>query len=190
MNVFHDVCETLDRYGRTWQRRNPAQAEHYMRLAVGVCIDMLCAANPAEAPLFEGARVALDRRCIVDQASARDAELFAAMQGLAFAALCAGASMGFPMSAGWRARHAASMAMLNPETGALDHDEDGRVIRPEGWQPPDFAGLLRMQPAGDLEDAPSLRIDRVLSKEELKTLRAQLDEARKTPSKIEILTEK
>lgn len=40
--------------------------------------------------------------------------------------------------------HRANMAKLGPD-GKPIYREDGKVIKPEGWQPPDIIGIINMQ---------------------------------------------
>jgi len=54
---------------------------------------------------------------------------------------CAGA-YGIPLAAVFAEVHRSNMAKLGPD-GKPVIREDGKIIKPEGWQPPDIARILR-----------------------------------------------
>ena len=41
--------------------------------------------------------------------------------------------------------HAANMAKRDPETGKFLKREDGKIVKPKGWQPPDVEAEIRRQ---------------------------------------------
>lgn len=45
----------------------------------------------------------------------------------------------------WRAVQAANMAKMDVDNGGPHRREDGKIIKPAGWTPPDVAGALRAQ---------------------------------------------
>ncbi len=45
---------------------------------------------------------------------------------------------GIPLECVWEAVQAANMAKLDPITGKVRRREDGKVLKPDGWQPPDI----------------------------------------------------
>lgn len=49
---------------------------------------------------------------------------------------------GIPLAAVWNAVQNANLAKLDPKTGKAIKREDGKVLKPEGWTPPDIAGVL------------------------------------------------
>jgi predicted HAD superfamily Cof-like phosphohydrolase len=51
------------------------------------------------------------------------------------------AEYGIPFDAVWRAVHASNMAKVGPD-GTVRRRADGKVLKPEGWQPPDIAAAL------------------------------------------------
>lgn len=51
-------------------------------------------------------------------------------------------SMGPYAEAAWREVMRSNMAKLNPD-GTVTRREDGKVLKPEGWTPPDIAGVIR-----------------------------------------------
>ena len=50
---------------------------------------------------------------------------------------------GIPLHKVWDAVQEANMAKVDPTTGKVLRREDGKVLKPEGWTPPDIAGILR-----------------------------------------------
>lgn len=53
-----------------------------------------------------------------------------------------GFSRGWPMNAGWAEVIRSNLAKIDPATGAVRRREDGKILKPEGWTPPDLASLL------------------------------------------------
>ena len=49
---------------------------------------------------------------------------------------------GIPLGAVWQAVQASNMAKVDPVTGMVRKRADGKVLKPEGWKPPDIAGIL------------------------------------------------
>jgi predicted HAD superfamily Cof-like phosphohydrolase len=50
---------------------------------------------------------------------------------------------GIPLAAVWDEVHRSNMAKLDPETGKPIHREDGKVLKPASWTPPDIKSILR-----------------------------------------------
>jgi len=53
---------------------------------------------------------------------------------------------GIPLDKVWDEVQRSNMAKVNPATGKVIKREDGKVLKPEGWQPPDV--LLILHAAG------------------------------------------
>ncbi len=49
---------------------------------------------------------------------------------------------GIPLEDVWEEVHKANMAKADPVTGVVKHREDGKVMKPDGWVPPDIEGIL------------------------------------------------
>lgn len=49
---------------------------------------------------------------------------------------------GVPTGDVWDAKHAANMMKVDPVTGKVRRREDGKIMKPEGWQKPDIAGVM------------------------------------------------
>ena len=50
---------------------------------------------------------------------------------------------GIPLDVVWAEVHRSNMAKADPATGKVRFREDGKVLKPEGWKPPDIAAILR-----------------------------------------------
>jgi predicted HAD superfamily Cof-like phosphohydrolase len=50
---------------------------------------------------------------------------------------------GIPLPKIWDAVQAANMAKVDPTTGKVRKREDGKVLKPEGWTPPDIEGIIK-----------------------------------------------
>jgi predicted HAD superfamily Cof-like phosphohydrolase len=50
---------------------------------------------------------------------------------------------GIPLDRVWDAVQRSNMAKIDPVTGKVRKREDGKILKPEGWQPPDIAGILK-----------------------------------------------
>jgi len=45
---------------------------------------------------------------------------------------------GFDVEGAWKEVARSNLAKINPETGKVIKKEDGKVLKPEGWTPPDL----------------------------------------------------
>ena len=53
-----------------------------------------------------------------------------------------GLSRGWPMNEGWAEVVRSNMAKIDPKTGTVLRRADGKILKPEGWTPPDLDSLL------------------------------------------------
>lgn len=49
---------------------------------------------------------------------------------------------GIPIERVWDEIHLSNMAKVDPVTGFVKRREDGKILKPEGWTPPDIKGAL------------------------------------------------
>lgn len=49
---------------------------------------------------------------------------------------------GFPVDVLWDAVHKANMSKVDPKTGKVRRREDGKILKPEGWTPPNIKEIL------------------------------------------------
>jgi len=52
-------------------------------------------------------------------------------------------SIGVDVEGAWNEVHRSNMAKVDPTTGAVSRREDGKILKPEGWQPPNLKQYLR-----------------------------------------------
>ena len=51
-------------------------------------------------------------------------------------------AVGFPVSLGWHEVADTNIAKIDPATGKVLKREDGKVLKPQGWKPPDLRRVL------------------------------------------------
>ena len=54
-------------------------------------------------------------------------------------------SMGADAEGAWREVMATNLAKIDRRTGKVLRREDGKVLKPEGWQPPQLANFLKRE---------------------------------------------
>jgi predicted HAD superfamily Cof-like phosphohydrolase len=69
-------------------------------------------------------------------------EIFDALLDIIVVCIGAGHSAGLPLEAGWREVIRSNMAKVDPETGLVKKRADGKILKPEGWTPPQLDKLL------------------------------------------------
>lgn len=52
-------------------------------------------------------------------------------------------SLGVDIELAWDTVHASNLRKLDPDTGKLIKDAGGKVLKPEGWEPPDMVSVVR-----------------------------------------------
>lgn len=53
-----------------------------------------------------------------------------------------GLSRGWNMNAGWAEVMRSNMAKIDPYSGTVRRRSDGKILKPEGWTPPDLGSIL------------------------------------------------
>jgi len=76
------------------------------------------------------------------QASKSDVEGFDAVLDLIVVLIGFGLSNGWPMQDGWDEVVRSNMAKVDPVTGQVRRRDDGKILKPEGWTPPDLESLI------------------------------------------------
>jgi predicted HAD superfamily Cof-like phosphohydrolase len=61
---------------------------------------------------------------------------------LIYVAIGMALEFGIPLEKVWTEVHKSNMAKADPLKGGVIYREDGKVLKPEGWQKPDIAGVL------------------------------------------------
>jgi predicted HAD superfamily Cof-like phosphohydrolase len=52
-------------------------------------------------------------------------------------------SIGVDTEGAWKEVHGSNMAKIDAGTGVVLRREDGKILKPEGWQPPNLKQYLR-----------------------------------------------
>ena len=84
-----------------------------------------------------------ERKELMDARLANDeVEEFDAVLDMIVVLIGYGLSRGWPMNEGWAEVMRSNMAKIDPRTGAVRRRDDGKILKPEGWTPPDLSSLL------------------------------------------------
>lgn len=74
---------------------------------------------------------------------ARDiVEVADALGDIIYIAVGTALEFGIPLDAVWAAIHRSNMAKVDPETGKVLRREDGKILKPTGWTPPNIIAAL------------------------------------------------
>lgn len=119
MTVFEEQAFFMQACGQTTYKGNPAQADMYRNL-ISEEFGELCEAEVA----------------------ADTVEEFDAVLDLLVVLIGYGFSRGWPMHEGWAEVMRSNMAKIDPKTGMVLRRADGKILKPEGWTPPDLGSLL------------------------------------------------
>lgn len=118
-SVFHDQAFFMRACGQTTSEINPAQSKLYRDLIE----EEMCELKVAEV-------------------QENEVEEFDAVLDLLVVLIGYGLSRGWPMLAGWDEVMRSNMAKIDPKTGRVNKREDGKILKPEGWTPPNLAETL------------------------------------------------
>jgi predicted HAD superfamily Cof-like phosphohydrolase len=142
-NVFDDQKRMMRAYQHNTveQRLDSETMTLYLRLMCEEFQETLLAANPDETRRINMVFGALVGFAVVSPA-ANHVELFDGLIDMIVVTAGAGVSAGYPMQQGWDEVYQSNLAKLDPKTGELKRRADGKVLKPEYWQPPDLARLL------------------------------------------------
>lgn len=66
-----------------------------------------------------------------------------ALADLTYVTEGSGWTLGIPLNDVFREVHRSNMAKADPVTGKPNVTDDGKVLKPEGWTPPDVASVLK-----------------------------------------------
>jgi len=81
-----------------------------------------------------------------------DVEIFDALLDIIVVAVGAGISAGYPMQYGWDEVVLSNMRKIDPRTGKVVRREDGKILKPAGWKPPNL--LKVMERHASIKKAP------------------------------------
>ena len=119
MTVFEEQAFFMRACGQTTHEENYDQAELYDNLREEETLELLEARRTGD-----------------------DVEEFDAVLDMIVVLIGYGLSRGWPMNEGWAEVMRSNMAKIDPATGAVRRRADGKILKPEGWTPPDLVSLL------------------------------------------------
>lgn len=117
--VFDDVSQFMRAAGQTANTDNKEQARLYQKL------------------IYEEYEEFLDAIAVTD-----DAETLDACFDMIWVIVGYMKSRGWNCSAAWEEGAKSNLAKIDPETGTVLKREDGKVMKPANWQPPNFAKFI------------------------------------------------
>jgi predicted HAD superfamily Cof-like phosphohydrolase len=118
--VFTDVSVFLNSVGQTTGKDNPAQADLYKKLI------------EEEFTEFHDALDAHD-----------DTETLDACFDMIWVIVGYMQSRGWDCENSWDEGAKSNLSKIDPLTGKVRRREDGKILKPEGWQPPNFAKFVK-----------------------------------------------
>lgn len=114
---FEDQARFMQACGQTTLDTNPAQFSLYKKL------------------IEEEVQELNDARSQVDELDA--------LVDILVVTIGAIHSMGADAQGAWNEVMRSNLAKIDPETGRVHKRDDGKVLKPEGWQPPNLENYLR-----------------------------------------------
>jgi predicted HAD superfamily Cof-like phosphohydrolase len=144
-NLFEDQKAMMHAFGNTTEGFNADQLRLYLKLLVEEFGETMCAALPEQAERIKSYIRGLSYLLEPWQGgefAPDEIELFDGLQDVMVVTAGAGLSAGFPMQAGWDEVFRSNMAKIDPATGKVRRREDGKVLKPAGWLPPDLNRVL------------------------------------------------
>lgn len=133
MNPFQDQAEVMKAYGQTVGFINPDQGMAYYRMMIEEMAEFQLAFT----------KTLIDVEYTEDQANEIIAEIFDGCIDLIVVTIGFMHSMGLPAEAGWREVMQSNLSKIDPETGFVKRREDGKVLKPAGYKPPDLLSLIK-----------------------------------------------
>ena len=118
-SVFHDQATFMRACGQTTVLENPDQACMYLNL-------------------IDEEKKELD----VAVEASDEVEEFDAILDILVVCIGYGLSRGWPMVQGWEEVMRSNMAKIDPRTGMVTKREDGKILKPEGWTPPNLKRVM------------------------------------------------
>lgn len=87
----------------------------------------------------------LEALALVEKGQREDAlELLAdGLVDLVYVVIGTAIAFGIPFDECWKEVQRTNMAKTDPKTGGPIYREDGKLLKPEGWEPPDLKSILK-----------------------------------------------
>ena len=118
--VFTDVSVFLNSVGQTVGQDNPDQAKLYKKLIVEEFSEFL------EADIDDN-----------------DTERLDACFDMIWVIVGYMQSRGWDCENSWDEGAKSNLSKIDPLTGKVRRREDGKILKPDGWQPPDFSKFVK-----------------------------------------------
>lgn len=67
-----------------------------------------------------------------------------ALADLIYVAVGTALELGIPLDRVWNEVQRSNMAKVDPETGKVRRRDDGKILKPDGWAPPDVKSAIGM----------------------------------------------
>jgi predicted HAD superfamily Cof-like phosphohydrolase len=143
LNVFRDEQVFMEAMGQTVAAPNQSQTELYLKLMIEELFEALRAAYPGVGTSLQVREEQLLNTITgLRLHSLDEVALFDALQDILVVTINCGLSRAYPMAEGWREVLRSNMAKIDLVTGKVKKRADGKVLKPEGWTPPDLRGIL------------------------------------------------
>lgn len=127
--------------GQTVYAPDKAQTQMYITLMCEEMCETLCAIAPTNAEAIRSLFVIIERWAKIENGASM-VEFFDGLLDVTVVTAGAGISAMLPMDDGWDAVIASNMAKVDPISGKVTRREDGKVLKPPGWMPPDLKQIL------------------------------------------------
>jgi len=131
---FHKACGTVDPTEPTWPSYEKRSLRYHLQFEEG---NELSAELLPEHCLFVGQFLP---HAVESQEHL--AALAKEIVDVIYVAVGTALSCGININAVWEAVHASNMAKVDPAIGKVRRRDDGKILKPEGWQTPDIKKVL------------------------------------------------
>lgn len=106
-------------------------------------LDMPCC-PPEDRAILRSKLLGEEYQEVIQAIWAEDIEEIAdGLADLIYVAVGTALEYGIPLDRVWAEVQRSNMAKIDPSTGKVTKRHDGKVLKPEGWTPPDIASALR-----------------------------------------------
>lgn len=123
-------------------RQQPQSVFHDQAFFMRACGQTTSEINPDQSAMYRSLIEEEMRELKVAEVQENEVEEFDAVLDLLVVLIGYGLSRGWPMLAGWDEVMRSNMAKIDPKTGRVNKREDGKILKPEGWTPPNLAETL------------------------------------------------
>lgn len=131
---FHKACGTVDPTEPTWPSYEKRSLRYHLQFEEG---NELSAELLPEHCLFVGQFLPH-----AVESPEHLAALAKEIVDVIYVAVGTALSCGININAVWEAVHASNMAKVDPTIGTVRRRDDGKILKPEGWQTPDIKKVL------------------------------------------------